>query len=232
MQQNACRNFSGLQKFYLRKRIVSCRHPAASEIGLRSCIAVIRLSLHVMMADILKTNGVYSSADVVLFERYTQLRDYAVGRVILKPGDICRSISYVIKGAVYQYQSLNDENENILDLYAPGEWFLNFSSFTSQNPSDSFIKAFSESTILELDLQSLHLLISRSPAFLQLGKIFERSTSRLVFFDNRFTPAQKYQWILDHKQELIRLFPLKMIASYLKITPETLSRVRESFTRG
>lgn len=185
-----------------------------------------------MMEAILKTNGIYSSTDATLFERYTNVRELSAGDILLRPGDICRSISFLVKGSVYQYLPLGDEDENILDLYCPHEWFLNFNSFTSQNPSESFIKTFSASTIVELDIQSVHTLISRSPAFLQLGKIFERITSRLVFFDNRFTPAQKYQWILDNKAMLIQQFPLKMIASYLKITPETLSRVRESLTRG
>ncbi|WP_336518220.1 Crp/Fnr family transcriptional regulator [Pollutibacter soli] len=184
-----------------------------------------------MFADILKTNGVYNTVDAELFERYTKVREPGAGESLLQPGEICRSISFLVKGAVYQYQNNNDD-VNILDLFIPEDWFLNINSFTSQNPSESFIKSFTASTVLELDIQSLHYLIGRSPAFLQLGKIFERSASRLVFFDNRFSPAQKYQWILDNKPELLQLFPLKMIASFLKITPETLSRVRETLSRG
>jgi len=46
------------------------------------------------------------------------------------------------------------------------------------------------------------------------------------------TPLQKYQYILDHRPDLIQQFPLKIIASYLKITPETLSRVRDKLSKG
>ncbi|MEO5563434.1 MAG: hypothetical protein ABIR18_08365, partial [Chitinophagaceae bacterium] len=62
--------------------------------------------------------------------------------------------------------------------------------------------------------------------------IFEQATSRVHFFDNRLNPTEKYQYILDNKSGLLQKFPLKLIASYLKITPETLSRVRESFSKG
>jgi len=40
------------------------------------------------------------------------------------------------------------------------------------------------------------------------------------------TPTEKYRYILSNKPQLIQKFPLKYIASYLNITPETLSRVR------
>ena len=50
------------------------------------------------------------------------------------------------------------------------------------------------------------------------------SVSRIVLFDNALTPKAKYAYVLNNSPQLIQEFPLKMIASYLKITPETLSR--------
>jgi hypothetical protein len=46
------------------------------------------------------------------------------------------------------------------------------------------------------------------------------------------TPLEKYQFVLQTRPQLVQVFPLKMIASYLKVTPETLSRVREKLARG
>jgi hypothetical protein len=59
----------------------------------------------------------------------------------------------------------------------------------------------------------------------------DSAVSRVIFFDNASTPTEKYLYILNNRLQLIQAFPLKMIASYLKITPETLSRVREKVTR-
>lgn len=65
-----------------------------------------------------------------------------------------------------------------------------------------------------------------------MGKILDASTSRIDFFDNNNTPDEKYQYILKNKSEFIQKFPQKLIASYLKITPETLSSVRNRFSKS
>ncbi len=184
-----------------------------------------------MISAILKTNGDYSLTDIQLFEANTTCRQLLKNDILIKPGEVCKSIYFNIAGAVYQYNSNAEMEENVIDLHLANEWFLHHNSFITQKPADGFIKAYSNSKILELTIESLHHLVGKSPAFLQLGRIFEQSTSRVHFFDNRLTPAEKYQYILDNRSTLIQYFPLKLIASYLKITPETLSRVRENFTK-
>lgn len=184
-----------------------------------------------MISAILKTNGDYSLSDIQLFEEKITCMNLLKDEILIKPGQICKSIFFNISGAVYQYNYKDEVEENVIDLHLANEWFLNHNSFITQKPSASFIKAFTNSKILELNIESLHYLIGKSPAFLQLGKIFEQSTSRVHFFDNRLTPSDKYQFILDQRSSLLQNFPLKLIASYLKITPETLSRVRENFSK-
>lgn len=64
---------------------------------------------------------------------------------------------------------------------------------------------------------------------MQFGKILNQSKNRIAIFDNSLNPAQKYNYINNAKPELAKVFPIKMIASYLKIAPETLSRVRANY---
>ncbi|CAN5704460.1 Crp/Fnr family transcriptional regulator [soil metagenome] len=184
-----------------------------------------------MISAILNSNGDYSLTDIQLFEANTTCRNLLKDEMLIKPGEVCKSIFFNLSGAIYQYNYKDEMEENVIDLHLSNEWFLNHNSFITQLPSGSFIKAFTNSKILELNIESLHYLIGKSPAFLQLGRIFEQSTSRVHFFDNRLTPAEKYQYILDNRSALIQNFSLKLIASYLKITPETLSRVRENLSK-
>ena len=108
---------------------------------------------------------------------------------------------------------------------------INHKSFTTRKPSENLIQAFEDSTIYELSIEAIHKLIATSQSFLQLGKILETTISRIDFFDNNNTPDEKYRFILEHKPMLLQKFPQKIIASYLKITPETLSRVRKRFSK-
>ncbi|PKG42822.1 Crp/Fnr family transcriptional regulator, partial [Psychroflexus sp. MES1-P1E] len=107
------------------------------------------------------------------------------------------------------------------------DWVINHKSFTTRKPSEYSIQAFEESFIYELSIDAIHRLIAQSQSFFQMGKILEESTSRIDFFDNNNTPDEKYDFIIKNKPSLLQKFPQKIIASYLKITPETLSRVRK-----
>ena len=114
-------------------------------------------------------------------------------------------------------------------MHLQDEWMFNQQSLTEQTPSNTTIKAFSKSEIIELSLSSFHCLCSKSPSFLQFGKILSQSINRVFLFDNSLKPYEKYSYINKAKPELVKVFPIKMIASYLKIAPETLSRVRASY---
>jgi CRP-like cAMP-binding protein len=184
-----------------------------------------------MMSKILNAIGQFSENDCTLFEKAVKIRQVKKEEILLKQGEKCQSLFYTLEGSFYQYYFDEENDLKVIDLYIENEWFLNQQSFVAQKPSETYIEAYSDSTILELTVHALHFLIGQSPAFFQLGKVLEQPLSRLYFFDKTLSPLEKYQYILDKKPEFIQAFPLKLIASYLKITPETLSRVRERLAK-
>ncbi len=149
------------------------------------------------------------------------------GDSLLNIGDVCSSAYFIISGSFYQYYLDEDYNIKIIDLYSTEDWMLNHRSFTSRKPSHNSIEAFEDSTVYELRIESIHKLIAISHSFLKLGKILDIANNRLEFFDNDKSAREKYHYILTQKPMLIQKFPLAMIASYLKISPETLSRIRK-----
>lgn len=171
--------------------------------------------------------GQFSEKETLLLKQELQFRRLKKDDFLLKKGDTCSSLYFVISGSLYQYNLDSNLDKNFIDLYISNDWMLNHKSFTARKPSEYFIQAFQESTVYELSIESLHKLIAQSQSFLQMGRILEESTSRIDFFDNKNTPDEKYQYLLKSKSKLIQKFPQKIIASYLKITPETLSRVRK-----
>ena len=185
-----------------------------------------------MATEILKKIGHFSSKDIAIFEESLIKRGVQKGDILLRQGQVCQTVYFIAKGAFIEYNFRNEIEQNIIDLYTETEWLLNKQSFVRQEPSETIIEAFVESVVFELDIHKIHNLVAQSPAFLRLGSILEPTHSRLLFFDNSFSPLQKYQHILENRREIIQAFPLKIIASYLKITPETLSRVREKIAKG
>lgn len=178
--------------------------------------------------EILNSLGQFSNFDAELFEKHSASRTLNKNEVLLNEGEVCKSFYFILSGSFSQFQT-HDIGEVIIDLHLHREWMFNQQSLTEQTPSNTTIKAFSKSEIIELSLNSFHCLCSKSQSFLQFGKILNQSSNRVFIFDNSLKPNEKYSYINKAKPELTKVFPIKMIASYLKIAPETLSRVRASY---
>lgn len=178
-----------------------------------------------MIRNILQEIGYFSDQELVLFEQTVTKRPVRKGERVLSEGAVCQSVFYILSGAFYQYQA-GEVQENIIDLHLEKEWMFNHTSLISQSPSKTSIRAFIESEVAVLSLYDLHALITFSKAFLQLGRLFNQDGTRTYLFDHLLSPAQKYSYIREVKPQITQVFPVKMIASYLKIAPETLSRIR------
>lgn len=178
--------------------------------------------------DILNGIGKFSELDCELFGKFSTRKKLNKDEFVLKEGEICNSFHFVIKGSFVQYK-IKDIDEKIIDLHLGNEWMFNQDSLTEQIPSKTNIKAYSNSEIITLTLNGFHFLCSKSQAFLQFAKIINQTKHRTLLFDSSLNPMEKYNFIRKIRPELTNTFPLKLIASYLKLTPETLSRVRATF---
>lgn len=165
----------------------------------------------------------------VLSDKLVQ-KKFRKDEVVLRPGQICQSIYFVISGSFRQYRITEDSDEVVVDLYIDNDWMMNHKSFTSQGPSENFITAFTDSETFELSMHSIHALIGLSQSFFQLGKILESVVYTSDPYKEQARPELKYEYLMTHKPLLVQAFPLKYIASYLQITPETLSRVRKKIS--
>lgn len=181
-----------------------------------------------MVSASLSEFGNFTKDDLSLFESELQFLRLSKQKYLVKEGSVCTALYYLKEGSLIHFITSINGEELIANLYTKGNWITEFHSFTSQKPSAYTIQAFEDCELFELNVESLHKLIIARPAFLVLGKIFE-NTGYPNFTDYK-SPKDKYDWIIKEHPELILKFPLKYIASYLKITPETLSRVRAKYT--
>ncbi|GAB3007952.1 Crp/Fnr family transcriptional regulator [Niabella terrae] len=162
------------------------------------------------------------------FEEQLKRRHFEKNELITRVGQVARSVFFVQSGACYQLL-IRDLEEQVVDLHLPGEWMADHQSLMDQSPAVLSLKAFEKSSLLELRLESIHYLIGQSPAFLQLSRIFMPVSLRTEMFDQDLSPIEKYRLVTRAKPLVAAVFPVKMIASYLKIAPETLSRVRARY---
>ena len=175
--------------------------------------------------ELLAAIGHFSNEEVRLFSERVIKRHFQKNEILLNEGDVCTSAFYIISGEAYQF-CYDDIDETVIDLHMANDWCLNHSSFVTQTPSVAIMKAHSALTVFELSITSVHELVAISPSFFQLGSVLQQTVARIHYFDHANTAEEKHNLLLSERPQLFQKFPLKMIASYLKITPETISRIR------
>ena len=153
------------------------------------------------------------------------------GEVILKEGDICESIYWVAKGLIRQFYYKNDK-ELTEYMATENNIFMSIESLFKEQPSRQQIHALEPTILFALPKKALEREAVRNVNIQMLyRKILEESLiiSQVHADMLRFESAQeRYAKLVKRQPQLVLRAPLVYIASYLQMTPETLSRVRTS----
>lgn len=142
---------------------------------------------------------------------------------ILKSNEVCTSAYLILQGAVRQIEIM-DGDEYTRGLFIPTDWVMDVESFTAQSPTRSDFICQTDSLFFALDILAIHSLIAQSNTYIQLGRLLSMIPTNQKY--HNLSPEARYQKVLHERPDLLQSFSLKTIASYLEMTPETLSRVR------
>lgn len=154
---------------------------------------------------------------------------------ICRQGDICNLKIFVAKGLLRNYSTSEDGSEHILQFVNEMSWTTDPESFYNNAPSKLTIEALGPSEIFAFNLQDFHQLREEIPALsifieeLLTKKSMETNSRLLVNISS--TPEDKYLHFIKNHPDLLNRIPLHMIASYLGMSRETLSRVRRQILK-
>ncbi|WP_375580091.1 Crp/Fnr family transcriptional regulator [Marivirga tractuosa] len=148
-----------------------------------------------------------------------------------KPNKACQHTYFINKGLVRIYY-LNGDKEITDNFSAENEWVTSIYSFLQNIPDHFYIQTLEETELVKISLDHLEECFKDFPKMERFGRMlisqyFLEQSERIISL--QFNSAQeRYQFFeLTSKNKLLRV-PLGMLASYLGMTQETLSRVRSS----
>ena len=154
---------------------------------------------------------------------------YAKNEMILREGETCTNIYWVVKGLVRQFYYKNDK-ELTEYMATENNIVMCIESLFREMPTHLQIKALEPTILIALPKAELEAVAMKSVNIQILyRKILEESLilSQIRADMLRFESAQdRYQKLIKRQPQLVLRAPLVYIASYLQMTPETLSRVR------
>lgn len=164
------------------------------------------------------------------------LKEVKRGDVLLRNGQVCDHIFFVIKGVLRFYAIDDLGKEHILQFATENWWMADRNNLCDHQPSVYFIDAVEDSTIVLINQGFIEKAAEASIEFRNFHeKILQKRIKTLYHRINLLIGASAKERYLDFLKtypDLLMRVPQWMIASYLGVTPEGLSRVRKEISQS
>jgi CRP-like cAMP-binding protein len=172
-----------------------------------------------------------TSEEEALVEAAFQPKKLRKKQYFLQEGEVCKYTGFIVKGAMRQYNVDDKGVEHIVHLYIENYWATDRESSIMLTPSVYNIDAWEETEILIITRAEMLDLMKKIPALVEMIRLMDE---RYAIANNRRlnstisnTAEKRYEEFADNHPQFIQRFPQHIIASYLGITKETLSRIRK-----
>jgi len=150
---------------------------------------------------------------------------------LLVPGEVCKYTYFIIEGCLRSYFVDDKGVEHIYQLRLDNSWISDLESFFSQRPSKYYIESLEDSKLFRLSFDRLEKLYVEVPGLERYFRIlFQKAYINALERLNATmweSAVDRYNDLLNEHKDIFQRVPLVYIASYLGITPESLSRIRK-----
>lgn len=179
----------------------------------------------------LKENGALTPLELDAVEKVSTLKKIRKNQYLLEEGETSSFIGFVVNGCFRLFRVGEDGQEHIMRFAIENWWISDFGSFMNGQPSTCFIEALEDSELILITKGNWERLLETIPNFKRMidnlsAKNFEAHQNRI--FSNISEPAEaRYESFVNQFPSIFNRIPLYMIASFLGLTRETLSRIRK-----
>lgn len=168
-------------------------------------------------------------ADWVQIERHLTKKTFEKGELILKEGEVCQHIYFLESGFLRYF--VWKEGDDISKFFtSPPYCFTSQRSLTQKIPARESIEALEDSEVWMMkaeDADALLNLNSWSTFVRKLVQEVQHFTEEILEEIQNRTAEDRYKELLESQHEYLQKVPLKHLASYLGIAPQSLSRIRK-----
>jgi CRP-like cAMP-binding protein len=152
----------------------------------------------------------------------------------LQEGDICKQIAFVVKGAARMYSIDEKGHEHIVRFAMETWWLGDHESFNLLTPTRFHIEMLEDTDLLVITTVNAHELRDLVKAFDLTIKAMDKqlaiATQKRIHAAISMTAEERYDDLVKTYPQFLQRFPQNMVASYLGVSPETLSRMRKNLT--
>jgi CRP-like cAMP-binding protein len=172
----------------------------------------------------------YSENDIAEFTGSLLQRNFKAGDLIIAKEQTENYLSFIDMGII-RYFLEGDNKEITFDFAFKNSFFCAYDSFYSRKPTTIYIEALTDCALYSISYDNLQKLYQKCETAQKIGRtateyLLGRKVKRELDLLTK-TPQRRYEELLLDHPKYIKEIPLKFLASYLGIVPETLSRIRK-----
>jgi CRP-like cAMP-binding protein len=173
-----------------------------------------------------------TEAEQTIIEEKFQHKRLRRKQYFLQEGDICKQIAFVVKGAARMFSIDEKGHEHIVRFALETWWLGDHESFNLLTPSRFHIEMLEDTDLLVITTVNAYELRDQVKAFDQTIKAMDKqlsiATQKRIHAAISMTAEERYEDLVKTYPLFLQRFPQNMVASYLGVSPETLSRMRKN----
>ncbi|MBT8296329.1 MAG: Crp/Fnr family transcriptional regulator [Gramella sp.] len=183
------------------------------------------------LSDFLKDQVNFSNDELEEIISQFKREEMSKGQNLVRQVQICRKLYYVEQGIGRNFYLNNDGKEITQLFFGEGRFMTSLESFFQESPSLYYVELLEDAVLYSISKKKLDQLFVRYHKMERLGrKLSTEMLTKVVQKLNAIqfqTARERYEYMLTEYPDIIYRVPLGMIASYLGMSQETLSRIRK-----
>ncbi len=171
-----------------------------------------------------------SSDEITAISESIPIQSFSKGSILLKEGEVSKHAYFNIKGCVRLYYLIDGEEKTTF-FYTENQFITSIKSFTNRVPAHHFLECVEDCTLGVLSYEAEIYLLKKFPKFEYLSRILLEE--ELGHYQDMLStyittkPEDRYKKLLKLNPQLLQRIPQYQLATFLGVTPESLSRIRK-----
>ncbi|GAA3583047.1 Crp/Fnr family transcriptional regulator [Snuella lapsa] len=174
-----------------------------------------------------------SEEEMENISRQNVIKSFKKGAILLSEGEIASECYFVLKGCVYSYY-LVDGEVKVTGFYTEKQPVTNV-SYSTKKPSEYYLECLEDCIVAVSTAERSAELMRKVPRLLTASTtvLADQLANQQIKYDDfiKLSPEKRYQNLQKNSPDLLNRIPQYLIASYLGIKPESLSRIRKRLVK-
>ncbi len=183
-----------------------------------------------LLGKVIREKIGFSDNDLLTYYNFFSRQKIAKREQVLRAGELCKYNFFILKGCLRNYTIDAKGNEHVMQFAFEEYWISDSYSFLGEKPALYFIDALEETEVLVIDKQSYDAAFLAVPCLERYLRIAIQnayiSVQHRLLASHSETAEEKYLALKTRFPAIEQRVAQHQIASYLGITPESLSRIR------